>query len=196
MENIRRLSLWETSTSNINDGTIGLYWMSQAKKPAKCLMTAAWLSAFSSPTRYSADGQTFSVLDLFVNDQPDLVYEITVTDPISDHCWTTVELNLSFSSPPKQTISYLDNKNADWPGLRSHLLRSNLSTSISGTFSIDIAWTVWKTIITEVVLRHIPSRTLVLRRKNKPFMSSRLHRLRDSAFQTRTFHSTRARMTG
>ena len=46
MENIRRLSSWETSTPNIKDGTIGRYRTPQAKRPAKCLMTSARLSAF------------------------------------------------------------------------------------------------------------------------------------------------------
>ena len=78
------------------------------KKASEMFDDFCMIQCISSPTRYSADGQTCSVLDLFVTDQPDLVHKITVTDPISDHCWTTVELNLSFPSPPKQTISYLD----------------------------------------------------------------------------------------
>ena len=42
------------------------------------------------PTRYSFDGNTRSVIDLYATNRPDLVRSTSITDPVSDHCCVTI----------------------------------------------------------------------------------------------------------
>ena len=74
-----------------------------------------------SPTRFSPDGQSSSVLDLFAIDRPDLVVSTEVGDPISDHCYVTSTLSLRSPLPPKQTVTRFDYAHADWHGLFAKL---------------------------------------------------------------------------
>ena len=130
-----------------------------------------------SPTRFSPDGQSSSVLDLFAIDRPDLVVSTEVGDPISDHCYVTSTLSLRSPLPPKQTVTRFDYAHADWHGLRGTLNMTPLMLATSGTDNVDIAWSVWKEKLRECILRHIPIRTFTVRPRNKPWMTADLHRL-------------------
>ena len=95
-----------------------------------------------SPTRFSPDGQSSSVLDLFAIDRPDLVVSTEVGDPISDHCHVTSTLSLRSPLPHKQTVTWFDYAHADWHGLRETLNMTPLMLAMSGTDNVDIAWSV------------------------------------------------------
>ena len=43
------------------------------------------------PTRFSNDFQSSSTIDLYATTRPDLVRDVSITDPISDPCGVTVE---------------------------------------------------------------------------------------------------------
>ena len=98
-----------------------------------------------SPTRFSPDGQSSSVLDLFAIDRHDLVVSTEVHgDPISDHCYVTSTLSLRSPLPPKQTVTRFDDAHADWHGLRETLNMTPLMLALSETHNVNIAWSVWK----------------------------------------------------
>ena len=44
-------------------------------------------------TRVSPDGENFSTLDLYCTNRPDLVLDVSLSDPVSDHCCVTAYLN-------------------------------------------------------------------------------------------------------
>ena len=136
-----------------------------------------------SPTRFSPNGQSSSVLDLFAIDRPDLVVSTEVGDPISDHCYVTSTLSLRSPLRPKQTVTRFDYAHADWHGLRETLNMTPLMLATSGTDNVDIAWSVWKEKLRECILRHIPIRTFTVRPRNKPWMTADLHRLKHRLFK-------------
>ena len=106
----------------------------------------------TAPTRYSSDGTTCSVLDIFATNRPDLVEQVEVSDPISDHCRVDVKLGITTPTPKKRSITYLDYTNADWEGLGSALFRSSLTQAIQGTSNVNTAWTVWETIVLQIII--------------------------------------------
>ncbi len=128
------------------------------------------------PTRYSADGKTSTVLDLFTTDRTDLVSDIIVSDPVSDHCCVTTKLNVTVPICLRNEKRYLfDYDKADWEGLRASLYKTPLLQAIQGTDDINTAWKVWKNIICEAIYKHVPTRVVVSRPGNKVWMSSHLH---------------------
>ena len=53
-------------------------------------------------TRFSSDGSTSSVIDLYATTRPDLVLNISVSDMVSDHCCVTAQINLKEPTPRQQ----------------------------------------------------------------------------------------------
>ena len=53
-------------------------------KLCNLFQTFALTQLVHEPTRYSADGSSSSVLDLFATSRPDLVSDTLISDPISD----------------------------------------------------------------------------------------------------------------
>ena len=60
--------------------------------------TRSMTQCIDEVTRYSADGASRSVIDLFSTTHPDFVVNTAVSDPISDHCCVTVHLHIPASS--------------------------------------------------------------------------------------------------
>ena len=66
---------------------------------------------------------------------------------------------------------------ADREGLCCALSRASLITSMQGTSNMKTAWTVWEATVVQIIACYIPTRTLTLRGKNKPWLTPHLHRL-------------------
>ena len=153
-------------------------------------------------TRFSPDGDSHRVIDVYATNHPDLVTAINVSDPISDHCMVTTHLreprtqhkhkrNESSSSDgsfPSKIVP--DFRNVDWHGLRAHLLTSPLLEAIQGTDNVNCAAAVWESMFVKILQRHIPNRYIRHRLKNKVWMTSKLHRLSKTKF--RLFKKARA----
>ena len=131
------------------------------------------------PTRVSHDGSTWSVLDLFCINRPDLITSSCVSSPVSDHCCVTTTLSCrpNHLVETKLTLTFPDFDQADWPGLRSALATAPLFNAIQGTTNVNVSWAVWEALILEQVQRYIPVRTVTLRPGNKVWMTSFLHQL-------------------
>ena len=142
------------------------------------------LSQFvSSPTRAAYDGSSLSTLDLFCTTRPDLVHNVTVSAPVSDHCCVNASLsvekypchsNRQHSKPP---VMIPDFSKTNWNSLRTSLLKCHLLESIQGTTDVDVAWSVWKSIVYEIIKRHVPLRTVRTSCKNKYWWNSDLRKL-------------------
>ena len=135
----------------------------------QCVMT---------PTRFSPDESSSSTLDLFATNRPDVVDSITTSDPISDHCG--VFARLSLRRPPNSPLRSLclpDYERTDWTALRTTIYNLPLFEAIQGTTDVDVAWQVWRGLVWNAVLQHVPFRTITLRPKNKFWMNSYLHKL-------------------
>ena len=149
------------------------------------------------PTRFSPDGDSHSVIDVYATNHPDLVtainvsdpnqlFYLRVSDPISDHCMVTTHLrepctqrkhkrNESSSSDgsfPSKIVP--DFRNVDWHGLRA----------LQGTDNVNCAVAVWESLFVEILQRHIPNRYIRHRPKNKVWMTSKLHRLSKQNFDS------------
>ncbi len=128
-------------------------------------------------TRYSADGTSSSVLDLFATNRPDLVNQIKVTDPISDHCCVIATISAETTPGKKSMRTVYDYEHADWSGFRAHLQRAYLFQSTQGTTDIDIAWQTWYVMFCNIIERYVPLKTIIIRPRNKIWMTSELHKL-------------------
>ena len=97
------------------------------------------------PTRFASNLQSSSTIDLYATTRPDLVTNVNVTDPISDHCCVTVETTDPYIKPGPSEMLIDDFSRADWSGMLKALQLSQAPffTAIQGTTNIDIAWLVW-----------------------------------------------------
>ncbi len=146
----------------------------------------------TEPTRYSADCQSSSTLDLLATNRPDLIGEILVSDPVSDHCRVTARLLASFRCPKRKSFLISDYNKADWIGLRAKLHETNLIDAIIDKPDVNSAWISWSSKFCEILRRFVPCKTVSLRPKNKVWMTSSLHKL--SRQKMRLFR--RAKTTG
>ena len=69
------------------------------------------------PTRFSSNLQSSSTIDLYATTRPDLVRNVNVTDPISDHCCVTVETTDPHIKPGPSEMLFDDFSRADWSGM-------------------------------------------------------------------------------
>ena len=67
--------------------------------PADIFLDFGLTQETSTPTRFSSDGTSKSVLDLFATNRPYLVINVTVVDQISDHCEVTAHLACRIPMP-------------------------------------------------------------------------------------------------
>ena len=131
----------------------------------------------TTPTRYTSDGLGSSVLDLLATDRPDLLSCISVTDPISDHCCVLATFRLSCLPAKKTVMRRYNYSAADWHGLRSCLEHVPLEEVIAGTEDVNAAWSAWESRFLDIIRHYIPCHTITVRRKNKVWMNSTLHKL-------------------
>ena len=132
------------------------------------------------PTRMDANGNTFSTIDLFCITRPDLLTNLTVSAPISDHCSVHACLELGDShsqSDSTSTISFPDFAAVDWASLRNAIFNSDLLQAIQGTTDVDVSWNVWKGILQAIIQRHVPMRSIVIKPKRQKWWNSALHQL-------------------
>ena len=117
------------------------------------------------------------MLDLLATDRPDLLSCISVTDPISDHCCVLATFRLSCLPAKKTVMRRYNYSAADWPGLRSCLEHVPLEEVIAGTEDVNAAWSAWESRFLDIIRHYIPCHTITVRRKNKVWMNSTLHKL-------------------
>ena len=106
-------------------------------------------------TRVSPDGENFSTLDLYCTNRPDLVLDVSVSDPVSDHCCVTAYLNfkIDLHQPSRQIYHLPDFSSTDCNGMRRALSASPLLEAIQGTTDIDTCWLAWKTVFLDTIPR-------------------------------------------
>ena len=151
-----------------------------------------------STTRFSRDGTSCSVIDLYSTNRADLLTNIDISDPVSDHCMVTarLELNAQRALPssglgPMKVI--YDFKNVDWHKIKKDLMNAPLLQAIQGTQDVECALAVWESIVTETLLRHIPIRQVQEKHNKKPWMTSELYRLTKTKFRLfKTARSSRS----
>ena len=134
----------------------------------------------TEPTRYSSDGNSSSVLDLYATTRPDVIQQIEVTDPISDHCGVHVNLDICPANYPKSRVSvhkFFDYKHADWDGLRTALLKTPFLPLMMGSTNVNTAWKVWENLFIEQIRQFVPERVKAIRGKHRSWMTSSLYRL-------------------
>ena len=112
------------------------------------------------PTRFSPNGDSHSVIDLYATNHPDLVTAISMSD--QPRTQRKHKRNESSSSSDGSFPSKIvpDFRSVDWHGLRVHLLTSPLLEAIQGTDDVNCAAAVWESMFVEILQRHIPNRIL------------------------------------
>lgn len=141
-------------------------------------------------TRYSADYQSSSTLDLLATNRPDLIGEILVSDPVSDHCRVTARLLTSFHRPKRESVQIPDYSKADWAGLRAFLHKTNLVDTIVNFTDVNSAWISWRLKFCKIVSAFVPTKTIYLKPKNKVWMTPCLHKI--SKQKMRLFRQAKA----
>ena len=101
------------------------------------------LSLVGQPTRYASDSSSSSTLDLVATNRQDLITQVEISDPFSDHCPVATELELPRKTHTQRTLLVPNYKQADWEGFRQNLFHSPLLEAIQGTSDVDAAWKVW-----------------------------------------------------
>ena len=132
------------------------------------------------PTRYSFDGNTRSVIDLYATNRPDLVRSTSITDPLSDHCCVTIgpEQAIKPTNKPKaEHLTLPDFDRTDWDAVRLVLLNAPLLEAIQETKQVDVAWAVWDWLFRDMLCKHLAVREITIRAKNKRWMTSELYKL-------------------
>ncbi len=158
-------------------------------KLAELLLDFGLTQCVHEPTRYSYDGCTRSVLDLFATNRPDLIKEVDVSDPISDHCRVSVTFREHLPKGRAVQIEITDFSRADWCGLNTELYKAPLLSAIQGTTDIDIAWNIWYNLMSTIIDRFVPTRTITIRPKNNVWMTSTLYKF--SRRKQRLFRSAK-----
>lgn len=161
------------------------------------VMTDFTLSqCITEPTRFSADGNSASTIDLYVTNRPDLVQSCKISDPMSDHCLVSITISSASTTTDCQhsrDVKYLpDFDRADWSGLRQELALSPLLSAIQGTQDINIAVTVWERVFRDILHKWIPFRVLKSQRnrKDKKWITADLRRL--ARHKQRLFRAARS----
>ena len=113
----------------------------------------------ATPTRFSEDMTSFSTLDLLATNRPDIVENVVVSDPISDHCCVIADLRLATPNSKRAIFYRPDYERTDWPTLCSRLNSLPLLESIQGTQNIEAAWQVWHNLVWTCVANNVPFRT-------------------------------------
>ena len=124
--------LWNTGPSN----TAGTHFRN-------VLLEHGMTQCVATPTRFSDDMTSSSTLDLLATNRPDIVENVVVPDPISDHCCVTADLRLATPNSKRTVLYRPDYERTDWPALCSRLNSLPLLESIQGTQNIEAAWQVW-----------------------------------------------------
>ena len=130
-----------------------------------------------TPTRYSDDLHSCSTIDLYATTRPDLITDVNVSDPISDHCCVSVSIAHPSTASSDKAVTFVDFAHADWSGMLGALSRAPLFAAIQGTTNIDVAWRVWYDLCSETIRPFVPTRTVRLHSKKKGWMTPNLRRL-------------------
>ena len=77
-----------------------------------------------TPTRYSDDLCSCSTIDLYATTRPDLITDVNVSDPISDHCCVSVSIAHPSTTSSDKTVTFVDFAHADWSGMLGALSRA------------------------------------------------------------------------
>ena len=135
-----------------------------------------------TPTRFSPTGRTKATrLDLAISNVDELVSDITVLPPVSDHCpvlfTVTTQLLTDDNAPSDMLVPDFTHINFD--ALREHLWNQPLLESIKGSTCIESAWFTWYNYFCQSVQLFVPTRKLVSkkRRLDKPWYTSDLFKL-------------------
>ena len=147
----------------------------------------------ATPTRFSEDMTSFSTLDLLATNRPDIVENVVVSDPISDHCCVIADLRLATPNSKRAILYRPDYERTDWPTLCSRLNSLPLLESIQGTQNIEVAWQVWHNLVWTCVANNVPFRTITIRGHRKKWMTPFLRKL--SRKKQRLFRAARQLQT-
>ena len=135
-----------------------------------------------TPTRFSPTGRTkATLLDLVISNVDELVSDITVLPPVSDHCpvpfTVTTQLLMDDNAPSDMLVPDFTHTNFD--ALREHLWNQPLLESIEDSTCIESAWFTWYNYFCQSVRLLVPTRKLVSkkRRLDKPRYTSDLFKL-------------------
>ena len=133
-----------------------------------------------SPTRFSSDGHSCSVIDTYATNRPELITDIEISDPVSDHCMVTASIKMHRALPKstkKLTKFIHDFRNVDWHKVRLDLMKARILQAIQGTENIDCALVVWENMIMAVLQHRVPTREIRMRSQRKMWMTSELYHL-------------------
>ena len=139
-------------------------------------MTNGFAQVVGEATRIPATSAP-AQLDLMFINHVSLVESCTVLPQLSDHCPTLLHLRLASRYERPYKYSRFDFQRADLLGLNEYLRDSDWS-SVTSSDSVESALSNWYDLFFSAVHEFVPSCTITVRPRNKPWFSSFLHHLR------------------
>ena len=117
---------------------------------------------------------TANILDLFFSNNQSLVNRVDIIPGISDHEVVYVESSLCQSraiTPPRKVFCYSNNKD-DFDSLKTELMRVKEEfVSLEPTSTTQVLWDKFRTIVTDLMQKCIPTKTLNEKKIRKPWIT-------------------------
>ena len=129
------------------------------------------------PTRITSHSAT--LLDLIITDSPGYVSNSGVCEPIadSDHCTTYCRTTFGYNVDKPYTRTFYDYNKANFTDLNTAIAQSPLQTLLYAVDDVNDATAIFYDIINDISKTHIPSNTVLVRPKDKPWMTGRVKKL-------------------
>lgn len=172
--NAKSCNWWSGQTSN--DAGIALF---------NLMLDHGLTELVEGPTRLTAGSS--SQLDLMFTNDVSAVDNCKTLPPVSDHCATLLQLNLSYSSRTKCHSTW-DYNNADFSGLNNFLSTVDWSPVFASS-DVNEALSFWENLVLSSLEAFVPRKHKLPQPAKKPWYSSYLLRLRRQ--RDRLFHRSK-----
>ncbi len=158
-----------------------------AGRQLKLLASSHALTQVVSGPTYGVESSSPSLLDLVFLNKSRLFKNGVVLPPVSDHCPTLVQLQMSGHSSVKPHTYYTwDLANADFQALRDSLSTTDWSDVTNCKDEVFDAVSAWSSSLLSKVKQFVPLKRHCFRPDSKPWYTPVLHkiaRLRDRLFR-------------
>lgn len=140
----------------------------------------------TEPTRITLNNA--NILDLIITDSPGYIMDSGTLPPIAnlDHCCVFAKLTIKYITDSSYTRHIWSYKHADFIGLKQELENAPWDVGLDVFDTIDDSVDYFQKLIISTAKDFIPNRVVLIRPKDKPWMTNnirRLFRIRDRQFK-------------
>ena len=148
--------------------------VSQSSHLGNILTRLNLVNVVQEPTRITSTSAT--CIDLIITNRPNLILDVNVLPNFcSDHCPVSVDINIKTSKQMcyKRKVKKYDH--ADFNSISNEIENTDWS-NLFDSKAINENYSNFVSILNEVCDKHIPTKTVVIRPDDKPFMNGSIRR--------------------